>query len=113
MIGKFGLAAALAGAVLFAAPASASAASLPMAGKTLTQKAADTVTPVHRKRWRKWHKHRRHGRLGRYYNYRYYRPRYYSYDPYYYGDSSYYIYRPYHRHYYRRHRPSFGIYLSF
>ncbi|MEZ5924856.1 MAG: hypothetical protein R3D57_10795 [Hyphomicrobiaceae bacterium] len=118
MIGKMSLAAAIAGAILLAAPISASAASLSQAATVASPKVSDNSTvQVHRKKWRKWHKHRRHVRKGRYYNYRYYRPRYYSYQPYYYyGYSPYYVYRPYrhsHRYYRRHHRPHFGIYLSF
>ncbi len=115
MIGKFGLAAALAGALMLALPGGASAASLPQAGKTLTSKAADTVTTVsHRKRWKKWRKHKRHVRYGRYYSSRYrHRPHYYTYTPYYYGYPTYYVYRPYRRHYRRHHRPNIGVYISF
>lgn len=105
MFGKLGLAAAMVGALLLAAPAGASAASLPQTGGVAKSAAAGKLTLTH---YRKWRKHRRHAR--RHYRHRYYQPYYYSYYDY----PSYYAYRPYRYRYYRRHhRPHFGIYLSF
>jgi hypothetical protein len=113
MIGKLGLAAAVAGILLLAQPGGAVAASLSLAGTGVSPQSSDTVTAVsHRKKWRKWRKHRRHVHYGRYHNYRY-RERYHTY--YSYSYPTYYVYRPYrhYRHHYRRHRPHIGIYLSF
>lgn len=108
MFGKLGLAAAIAGALLLAAPLGASAAALPQASGAAKSVTTGKVTLTHGKHYRKWRKHRRHAR--RHYRYRYYQP--YSYG--YYGNPSYYSYRPYrYRHYRRHHRPHFGIYLSF
>lgn len=107
MIGKLGLAAAVAGALMLAAPSGASAASLPQTSGVAKSAVTGKVTLVHRQHYRKWRKHRRHAR--RHNRYRYYQP--YSYG--YYGYPSYYTYRPYRYRHYRRHRPAFGIYLSF
>ena len=127
MIGKLGLAAALAGALLLVQPGGAGAGPLSQAGTSAKPGAANAVTQVrYRRGWRnnRWHRHhgyRRHWRQGRYYNRgyynrRFYRRRYYGYNPYYYGNSYNYGYRPY-RYYrpYRRlyHRPRIGIYISF
>ncbi len=115
MIGKFGLAAAVASLLLLAQPGGAGAASLSPSGTAAKPGTTDTVTQVrHRRKWRYHRGYRRHWRHRRSYNYGYYRPRYYN--PYYYGYSSYYGYRPYRsyrRHYRRYHRPHIGIYLSF
>ena len=116
MIGKLGLAAALAGALLLVQPSGTGAAPLSQAGTSAKPGATNAVTQVrYRRGWRnhRGYRHRgyrRHWRQGRYYNRGYYRRRYYGYNPYYYGNSYNYGYRPY-RHLY--HRPRIGIYLSF
>lgn len=101
---------ACAGALLVAAPRSASSMPAALPGHVAkTQELGGPVEKVHRR----WRRHRRYGvpRYG-YYPY-YYRPNYSYYRPYY--------YRPYHQPYYgsydRRYffyrKPRFGIYYSF
>jgi hypothetical protein len=106
MIRKLGWAVAIAGALALAPTSGATAGTLSQAGTAVKHATTKDVTDVRyrKRRWWRHRHHRRRYRLGRYYNYYYYEPYYYSYP-------SFYYYRPY-RHY-RRHRPRFGIYLSF
>lgn len=107
MFGKLSLAGAVAGALLLAAPAGASAASLPQTGSTVKVAAKAGVTQVHKRRhWRRGYGRRHHRHHRRFYPY--YSGYNYNYPGYYYN------YQPYrYRHYRRHHRPAFGIYLSF
>ncbi|MEL6297554.1 MAG: hypothetical protein AAFQ45_03200 [Pseudomonadota bacterium] len=92
----------------FATSGSATAGVVPTPKINIGQSAG--VQKVHRRRWR--HRHRRSYRRRYYRRYYYPRRRYYRR----YRRARRYYYRPrrrYYRRYYRRHRPRFGVYLSF
>jgi hypothetical protein len=116
MIRKLGWAVAIAGALALAPTSGATAGTLSQAGTAVKPAVVKDLTDVGYRKRRYWKNryYRKRYRHGRYYGRRYYRPRYYGYNPYYYGYPSYYYsYRPYRYWHYRRHRPRFGIYLSF